>query len=80
MTATKVWEYRHTPAVYTMFTGAVERRTNGNTVVQFAMAGLVVEVDPAGQVVWTGQLLEGGVPATLYRLNPAHSLYEYIRP
>ncbi len=80
MTATVVWQYRHTPAVYTMFTGAAARRTNGNTVVQFAATGLVVEADPAGQIVWTGQVLVSGGPAILYRLTPAASLYEYVRP
>lgn len=80
MTATMVWEYRHDPAVYTMFTGAVERRTNGNTVVQFAMTGLAVEVDPGGQVVWSGQVLVDGQPEFLYRMVPTPSLYEYRRP
>jgi len=80
MTATMVWQYRHAPAVYTMFTGGVERRINGNTVVQFAATGLVVEADPAGQVVWTGQMMVSGAEAVLYRLVPTPSLYEYIRP
>ena len=80
MTATMVWQYRHTPAVYTPFTGGVTRRTNGNTVVQFAAQALVVEVDPVGQVVWTGQALVDGGPVAMYRLNAVPSLYEYIRP
>ncbi len=33
MTATKVWEYRHTPDIYTELMGSVQRLKNGNTVI-----------------------------------------------
>ncbi|MGE5479446.1 MAG: aryl-sulfate sulfotransferase [Chloroflexota bacterium] len=32
-TATKVWEYRHTPDIYTELMGSVQRLSNGNTVI-----------------------------------------------
>lgn len=80
MTATMVWEYRHAPPVYTAFTGGVERRTNGNTVVQFAATGFMVEVDLQGQVVWTGTVTSAGESVALYRMMPVPSLYEYRVP
>jgi hypothetical protein len=49
----KVWEYRHTPDISTPVVSSVERLANGNTLVNFGVAPVVlVEVDPQGRPVW----------------------------
>lgn len=81
MTATLVWEYRHTPAVFTPFVGSVQRYRNGNTLVGFGAAGLVTEVAPDGRVVWEGHLTVAGRPLTFfYRVRTLPSLYRSERP
>jgi hypothetical protein len=81
MTATLVWEYRHTPAVFTPFVGSVQRYQNGNTLVGFGAAGLVTEVAPDGRVVWEGRLTVAGRPLTIfYRMRRLRSLYRTERP
>lgn len=80
MTATRVWQYRHTPAVYTPFTGAVQRLDNGNTFIGYAGVSKVVEVDPNGDVVWEADIQIDGATFGDYRINKTPSLYEYIRP
>jgi hypothetical protein len=57
MTATLVWEFRHTPDISTPCTGSVKRFTNGNTTVDWGCAvptsgTILTEVNPAGQVVF----------------------------
>jgi hypothetical protein len=79
-TATMVWEYRHSPALYTAFVGWVDRLQNGSTWVAFALAGRVVEVNPAGTVTWEAQLNVNGANAFVYRLIPIASLYSYLAP
>ncbi|HUQ19010.1 MAG TPA: aryl-sulfate sulfotransferase [Gemmatimonadaceae bacterium] len=79
-TATMVWEYRHTPAIYTPFVGCVDRLTTGDTWVAFALAGRIVEVSPDGAVVWESQLKVGDKNGTVYRLVPLASLYGYSAP
>jgi hypothetical protein len=82
-TATLVWQYHHTPDIYTQFTGSVERLTNGNTVVGFPWMPTFVadEVTPSGDVVWEATLhppLEStGAP---YRFIKIASLYRYETP
>jgi len=57
-TATKVWEYRHSPDIYAALVGSARRLSNGNTVVLFGMSVqsessgpiTAVEVDAAGAV------------------------------
>ena len=80
MTATLVWQFRHDPPIYTPFTGSVQRRINGNTLIGFAGAGLVTEVTPAGAVVWEGRMLVDSLPVALYRLTSIPSLYRYEVP
>jgi hypothetical protein len=80
MTATLVWEFRHTPPIYTPAVGSVQRLANGNTVVGFGGAAVVSEVDPAGNVVWEGELIIDGTPTAFYRGRRIRSLYEYQRP
>jgi hypothetical protein len=81
MTASLVWEYRHTPPVFTPFVGSVQRFRNGNTLVGFGAAGLMTEVTPDGRVVWQGRLTVPGRPFSLfYRVRNVPSLYRYERP
>jgi Arylsulfotransferase (ASST) len=79
-TATLVWEYHHDPPIFTAFVGWVERLASGNTWVGFALAGRVVEVDPAGNVVWESQLKVNGANGSVYRLLPIVSLYGFATP
>ncbi len=78
MTATMVYEYRHNPALYAMFTGNAARLANGNTICGFAFRGAVVEADPAAQMLWTGVLAVDGNAVPTYRMNRIPSLYEYV--
>lgn len=49
----KVWEYRHAPDISAPVVSSVERLANGNTLVNFGVAPVVlVEVDPQGSTVW----------------------------
>jgi hypothetical protein len=53
MTATLVWQYRHTPDVLGFAMGYVERMDNGNTFIAWGAANpTVTEVTPAGTVVY----------------------------
>jgi hypothetical protein len=79
-TATMVWQYRHSPALYTQYVGWVERFASGNTWVAFALVGRVVEVDASDNVTWEAQLLYNGNNASVYRIVPITSLYHYVAP
>lgn len=79
--ATKVWEYRHTPEIYASLVGSARRLSNGNTTILFGMlAGqnfssgpvTAVEVDPAGTVVW--RLSPGPQITRVYRVTPVASV------
>lgn len=56
-TATKVWEYRKNPDIYSAFMGSVQRLSNGNTVIGWGLASsypetpLITEVDADGNMV-----------------------------
>ena len=57
MTATLVWEYRHSPDISAGCTGSIKRMANGNTLVDWGCAVptsgfIVTEVDPSGNVVF----------------------------
>jgi hypothetical protein len=80
MTATMVWQYRHSPPIFTLVTGSVERLSNGNTLVAFAHVGVVDEVAPDGHVVWEAQLTNGTTAAPLYRIRRLPSLYSFETP
>jgi hypothetical protein len=52
-TATLVWQFRHSPDVYSGAMGDVERLPNGNTLIGWGFANpAVTEVTPDGQVVY----------------------------
>ncbi len=79
-TATMVWEYKHVPALFSMFVGNANRLSNGNTWVGFGLVGRVTEVSATGAVVWDAQLKLGNGNSTAYRIVPVASLYKYVAP
>jgi hypothetical protein len=77
-TATLVWQYRHSPALFAPFAGSAQRLKNGNTFVAFGAASRVAEVTPAGQVVWEAQMTNSGSKVPFfYRARRLSSLYRF---
>jgi hypothetical protein len=81
MTATKVWEYRHRPDVFSDRISNVLRMSNGNTLVNFgyraddpAAPALLVEAQPDGSAAWTQALKWNGTRASRYRTHPLDSI------
>jgi hypothetical protein len=79
-TATLVWQFRHTPVIYTPFVGLVQRLANGNTLVGYGMAGHATEATPSGGVAWEADVKVDGRNAFVYRLVRIASLYRYAEP
>jgi outer membrane protein assembly factor BamB len=79
-TATMIWQFRHTPTLYSPTRGSVTRLLNGHTLVAFGVTGVTTEVDAQGNVVWEATLRASGQPAAFYRMTPISSLYEYRKP
>src|SRR5438552_4085878 len=80
-TATMVWQYRRVPPVFTPFLGSVQRYQNGNTLIAFSTANLIVEVDPSGNPLWEGVLnLDGQSNVIIFKALKVPSLYRYERP
>ena len=79
-TATLVWEFRHSPPIFTGFAGSVQRLVNGNTLIGWGFAATVTEAGIDGTALWEGQLNSGGQPAIFYRCTKISSLYEFRRP
>ena len=75
-TATLVWEYRHSPALFAQFVGSVQRLTTGNTLVGWGFFGIATEVDSSGNTVWEATLPN----RTFYRMLKVPSLYQYKAP
>ena len=79
-TARLVWEFRHTPPIYTPYVGSVQRLTSGNTAIGYGTAGHVTEVRPDGGVAWEADMRVDGQPAFVYRLVRLASLYRHAEP
>ncbi len=79
-TATMVWEFRHTPRIFTPWVGSAVRLLNGNTVIDWGWSSRLTEVSRTGQVVADGILTVDGQPVHPYRVSPIVSLYQYQRP
>jgi len=79
-TATMIWEFRHVPPIYTPYVGQVQRLANGNTVISFAQAGNVTEIDASRNVLWEADIKIDGKPAFCYRMTRIVSLYQYAAP
>ncbi|MFI5144876.1 MAG: aryl-sulfate sulfotransferase, partial [Ignavibacteria bacterium] len=59
-TATVVWEYRHTPSIFSQAMGYAQRLANGNTLIGWGWANpSVSEVKPDGTVVFEMSLPQG---------------------
>ncbi len=71
MTATLVWEYRHTPDISASCTGSIKRMPNGNTLIDWGCAVpvsgyIITEVNSAGQIVFEMQHhLTSGISSVL---------------
>ena len=80
-TATMVWQYTHTPPIYTQFTGSVQRLQNGNTFIGWAWPPTVAatEVASDGTTVWEAPLVAQGSQFP-YRFTKIGSLYSYVAP
>ena len=70
MTATKIWEYRHTPDRYTSWMGNAQRLDNGNTLINWGDGSLpkATEVTPSGDVVYE---------ADFVRLSPCYRTFRF---
>lgn len=52
MTAEKVWEYRHTPDLFSAYCGSCQPLPNGNRLIGWAGNDYFSEVDPNGELVY----------------------------
>ena len=81
MTATKVWEYRHGPDIFSICCSSVSRLDNGNTLVLFGSVFgdmccrpyVIVEVDAKGKVVWKVRHTSAAKPSQ-QRVYPGDSV------
>lgn len=82
MTARMVWTFAPSPPIASPIMGSVQRLARGNTLVGFAVAGRIVEVDPQARILWEAELTSrpGGSPTQFYRALRISSLYGYVRP
>jgi len=75
--ATKVWEYRHQPDLFSSAVGSAIRMANGNTIADFGVDlnwfFTVVEADPTGKAVAVIKISAPGKPIQ-YRAIPIDSL------
>jgi hypothetical protein len=80
-TATKVWDFTHSPPYYTAFTGSAQRLANGNTLVGWTFGNPLAasEVTPSGSTVWEGTFT-APTDQIPYRFTRIGSLYKYVRP
>ncbi len=79
--ARMVWEYRPDPPVISQIMGSVQRLRTGNTLVGFALAGRIDEVDPGGAKIAEADLVGGDdVRVQFYRVLRIGSLYRSEMP
>ncbi len=85
MTATKVWEYRNTPDIFSRSICGVFVMKNGNRLVNFGrsqdLVGLpitLVEVSPSGEVLWKSELPAPPLRRR-YRAYALDSIYGEVR-
>ncbi len=72
-TATLVWSYRPSPDIFSGFFGFAQRLPNGNTLVTFGPQGIVHEVSPSSQLLWTLTLPPGAFVYRAYRMLSLYS-------
>jgi hypothetical protein len=85
-TATLVWEYRHTPDIFTTAQGSVQRLPNGNTLIGWGDAGVLgkptlTEVHPDNSIAFELTLPLGNRSMQVYRLpwRPGRPTASYTR-
>ncbi len=71
MTATKVWEYRHSPDRLGTAMGNAQRLSNGNTLINWASGNLpkATEVNTAGDVLYEGNFVENSAGYRTFRFE-----------
>ncbi len=72
-TAQMVWEYRHTPPIFSLALGFAQRLADGHTLICYGFTGRAVEVDAANVPQWELALKPG--PYFIYRALRIASLY-----
>lgn len=71
MTATKVWEYRNSPNIYSSAMGNVQRLPNGNTLIGWGSAATTIsEVNSQGQLLYRLSLPAGQMSYRAFRFEP----------
>ena len=87
-TAELVWEYRHSPDIFTSAMGSVQRLSDGNTIICWGSAGstagnpTVTEVHPDNSVAIELSLPDGQTSYRAFRfpwkdMGPSHSVITY---
>ncbi len=76
--AVKVWEYRHTPDLYSLSRSSAYRLPSGNTLINFETNDsdpqrVIVEADAEGAVVWQADLRSPTIRNS-YRAYPADTI------
>lgn len=79
MTASRIWEYRHSPDMFSSRGCNVIRMPNGNTLLNFgfndpSLPGVLVEARPDGGASWVQTMWERGARLSRYRAYPVMSL------
>ncbi len=74
MTATLVWEYRHSPDIYADAMGSTQRLQNGNTIIGWGMAGrngnpVFTEVHPDNSIALEMTLPDKGFSYRTYKYS-----------
>lgn len=70
MTATKVWEYRNAPDIFSFAMGSVERLSNGNTLIGWGSAATTIsEVNSEGELLYQLSLPAGQMSYRAYRYD-----------
>ncbi len=72
MTVQEVWSYTDPKNRYTIMGGDARKLANGNILVAWTTQGLITEITPTKDVVWTA---ETGLGAALWRVEWVESLY-----
>jgi hypothetical protein len=74
MTATLVWQYRHTPEIFSYAMGNAQRLPNGNTLIGWGAYPLVTEVRSDGSVAFEMKLPDNVFSYRAFRLPAATAL------
>jgi hypothetical protein len=74
LTATEVWEFRHTPDRFATGMGSTQRLSNGNTAIGWGFADTVgyTEVDSLGNTVFELNFLSGSHSYRVYKFDSAY--------